>query len=162
MTQAGPTGPTFSDFVSWVRSYMQISTTVLPDNSTALQDAYDMALQWVNQGLACAGPTVYRICVYNLAGSNLINYAEDIPNAPAVPGTEPPLPYFAAMRQKWNCLGFVPGVISSSSDEGTSQSLTVARQLETLSLADLQMLKDPYGQRYLQIAQQYGTLWGVS
>jgi hypothetical protein len=29
-----------------------------------------------------------------------------------------------------------------------------------LSLADLQMLQDPWGRRYLMIAQQFGSLWG--
>jgi len=31
-----------------------------------------------------------------------------------------------------------------------------------LSLADLQMLQDPWGRRYLMIAQQFGSLWGLS
>lgn len=70
--------------------------------------------------------------------------------------------YFQALRKSWNISGFVPGVISASSDESTSESLVVPEAFKNLMLSDLQNLKTPYGRQYLEFAQMTGTLWGVS
>ena len=57
---------------------------------------------------------------------------------------------------------FVAGVIESSADESTSQSMKVPDQFEGLTIADLQNLKTPWGRTYLGIAQSIRTDWGIS
>lgn len=147
---------------------MGISTTVLPDNSPVIQFAYDVALAVVNPALAGvtigspAYSSIYALAVYNLGGDNLINYADDQNGAPAIPGSDPPLPYFAYARKRFNINGFMSGVINSSSDEGTSQSMVVQEAASTFTLSDLQNLKTPWGRTYLGFAQRYGTLWGMN
>lgn len=149
-------------FIAWVRSAMQINTTILPDDSIWLTYAYEVAIALVNLELATVPSPIYMLAVYNLGGSNLINYAQDLPNAADVPGTDPPLPFFAAFRKSINANGFVSGVISSASDEGTSESMVVQKAAENFTLADLQLLKDPWGRTYLALAQKYGVIWGLN
>lgn len=144
-------GPTQAGFVAFVRGQMGIGPSVLPDDSNYLVWAYDVALAIVNRALA-AVPPIYMLAIYNLAGDNLINYAQDTP----------PSTYFADLRKTWGINSFVAGVITSSSDEGTSESLTVPDAFKNLTIADLQNLKTPYGRTYLGFAQRYGTLWGIS
>lgn len=147
---------------------MGINTTILPDSSVWFTYAYNVAIALVNQALAnvvvdpTSGMTIYGLAVYNLAGSNLLNFAQDLPGAAIIPGSDPQQPFFAYTRAKWNMTSFVSGVVQSTSDEGTSMSLVVPEQLKELTLANLQNLKDPYGRVYLQFAQDYGTLWGLS
>lgn len=162
------TGPTLAGFLLFIRGIMGITTVVLPDNSASIPFALDVAKAIVNPYLAAVGigspaySSFYTLAVYNLAGSNLINYAQDLPDAAEVPGSDPPAPFFAWLRKKWNINGFVSGVINSASDEGTSESMTVQKAAEDFTLADLQYLKDPYGRQYLAFAQRFGTLWGLS
>ena len=54
------------------------------------------------------------------------------------------------------------GVITGAGDNSTSAQRLVPDFFKDLSLADLQMLQDPWGRRYLMIAQQFGSLWGLS
>lgn len=160
--------PNLPGFIIFVRAAMGISTTIIPDDSVWLVYAYNVALGIVNRALAAVvvnpadGMTIYALAVYNLSGSNLLNFAQDLPGAAIIPGSDPPQPFFAYTRAKWNMTSFVSGVVQSTSDEGTSMSLVVPEQLQQLTLANLQYLKDPYGRVYLQFAQDYGTLWGLS
>ena len=134
--------------------------------------AYDYAIQWVTQQLQCVPGiqgawNMYAFAVYNLAADRLINFAEDQPNDPIVPNTVSPanpngLQYWAWLRSKYDVLDFFPGVIQSTSDEGTSASYVVPEQFNTFSVADLQNLKTPFGRTYLGIAQSIGTVWGLS
>lgn len=136
--------PTLAGFIAWARSAMGISTTVLPDDSPWFSYAFDVACGLVNKALATV-PPVYELAVYNLAGSNLLNYA---------PGA-----FFDAAREQWNLTSFVSGEVESTADDGTSVTMVVPDALRTLTVADLQYLKDPYGRQYLAFAQDYGTLW---
>ena len=90
------------------------------------------------------------------------NYAQDLPGAATVQGSDPPLPFFAYARKTWNIFGFVSGVVQSTGDESTNVSLVVQEAAKDFTLSDLQNLKTPYGRRYLSMAQQYGTIWGIS
>jgi hypothetical protein len=155
----GPT--TLAGFIAWIRASMGITTTVLPDSSTWITFAYSLALDMVNADVQNYSQDIYTLMVYNLGGSYIVNFAQDVSTA-IVAGSNPPAPFFANLRQTWNINGFNPGVIQSSSDEGTSQSFVVSEAAKTFSLADIQQLKDPYGRTYLQFAQQIGTLWGIS
>lgn len=146
------TTPNVSDYLLFIRNVMGVSTTQLPDDSPYIQYSFDNALEVVNQDLAIMSSRMYTLAVYNLGGDYLINYAPD----------QPGQTYFADLRKAFKINAFVAGVISSASDEGTSESLTVPEAFQHLTLADLQNLKTPYGRQYLAIAQRYGTIWGLS
>lgn len=137
-----------SGFIGFVRSDMGITAEQVPDDSQSLSLAYGGAVEWVNRDIAIVMPSLYAVAVYNLAASFLINY-----------GTEN---VFSGLREKLKLNNFVSGVISASSDNSTSSQRLVPDFFKDLSLADLQMLQDPWGRRYLMIAQQFGSLWGGS
>jgi uncharacterized protein YciU (UPF0263 family) len=145
--------PTEAGFLQWVRSVMGVTTQQLPDNDPVIPVAYEVAIEIVNQTLNQASPTIYALAVYNLGGSNLVNYAQD----------QTDQTFWTDLRSKFNTYGFVAGVISSSSDEGTSETLLVPDALKGLTLSNLQYLKDPWGRQYLSFAQLYGpNIWGLS
>jgi len=162
--------PTVAEFLLFIRNVMGISTTVLPDASPVIAMAFNVAIAIVNLqlsiipvGPAPAKSSIYNLAVYNLAGSNLLNYAQDLAGAAIVPGSgDPGLPYFQYTRQKYNINGFVSGVVQSSGDEGTSVSMVVQEAAQTFTLMDIQHLKDPFGRAFLSFAQQAGTLWGIN
>jgi hypothetical protein len=127
------------------------------------------AINLVNEGLAfvpslssAGGWTIYTRAVYNLAADYLICWEQDSLSAPIVDIGPPPLRYWAALRKQYGCLNFVPGVVSSTSDQGTSTSLEVPEEFKNFTIANLQNLKTPYGRAYLGIAQSWGALWGLS
>jgi hypothetical protein len=169
--------PTLAGFLGFVRNVMGITTTVLPDSSAVIAMAFNVALAVVNRALRVVGSpdwagapqvSIYALAVYNCAGDRLLHYAQDLPGAAIIPGSgdpksgDPGLPFFAYTRKKWNLDGFVSGVIQSSSDEGTSQSMIVQQAAETFTLDDVAALKTPYGRTYLGFAQAYGTIWNLS
>lgn len=137
-----------SGFIEFVRTDMGITADQVPDDSASLRMAYNAATEWVNCDISSVMPDLYGIAVYNLAASFLVNY-----------GTESVL---SSLRQSLGLNNIRTGVIDSASDNATSASRVVPDFFKTLSLADLQMLGDPWGRRYLMIAQQFGTLWGLS
>ena len=157
---AGPYIPTVAGFTTFIRNVMGINTTILPDNSAVITMAYCVAKEIVNQAIQQVSPLIYELALYNLAGSNLLNYAQDLDSSPIYKNK---LKYFAYIRSQWNMLGFVSGVIQSSADEGTSESLVVQEAAKDFTLANLQQLKDPFGRQYLAFAQDYGpAAWGVT
>lgn len=137
-----------SGFIDFVRTDMGINSTQVPDNSQSISLAYGGAVEWVNPDIEMVMPLFYATAVYNLAASFLVNY-----------GTESAL---ADAREKLKLNDFSAGVIAGASDNATSAQRLVPDFFKDLSLADLQMLKDPWGRRYLMIAQQFGSLWGLS
>lgn len=161
--------PSLADFTaSFVTG--QMGVPVAAQNATAIGNAYQVAIATVNLQLACIQSPIYTLAVYNLAASFLVNFAQDptpLPTGyPTLPSTNPqspaPLPYWTGLRAQWRINDFTAGVVNSSSDEGTSVSLTVPEAFQNLTIGDLQRLKDVYGRTYLAIAQDAGTLWGLS
>jgi hypothetical protein len=155
------TSPTLGGFITFLRNVAQISTANLPDNTPVIEIAFDVAMLIVNQQLNLASASIYTLAVYNLATSNLLTYAPD----PAGPYGPPPAAqenYFSDIRKKWNVLDFIPGVIQSSNDNGTGESMVVIEAAKDFTLANLQQLKDPYGRQYIAFAQSVGTLWGLT
>lgn len=144
--------PTQGGFLIWVRGQMEITTAQLPDDSPWVGYAFNIATDIVNQSIAQASPTIYMLAVYNLGGSNLLNFAPD----------QAGQTYFATARKTFKLLNFTPGLTASSSDESTSTSLLNQEFMKGLTLANLQNLKDPYGRQYLAFAQTYGPLWGLT
>jgi hypothetical protein len=140
-------------FVDFIRNSMEINTTVLPDDSPWIPLCYNLSVEIVNYVLQCISPLIYDQCVYNLGGDNLVNYAQDVPGQT----------FFVTLRNTLKINNFVAGVISESHDETTGESLTVPDFFKTLTLANLQNLKTPWGRQYMAFAQSYGpNVWGLS
>lgn len=131
---------------------MGINTTVLPDNSPYIGWAFDVAIEVVNLNFQCIQGPIYLLMVYNLAGHNLITFAQD----------QPGQTFFKDTRKDFGIFAFTAGVVQSSSDEGTSTSLMVPDQFKNLTVNQLGLLKTPWGQVYMGYAQAYGTNWGIS
>ncbi len=154
------TEPTLAGFQDFISNVMGINPLYLPSNSPSIGWAYSIALMIVNPALATiATPSsspvqtsIYVQSVYNLAGDNLINYAQD----------QPGRTYFADLRKAYSINSFASGVVTSASDSGTSDSLAVPEALQALTLSQLQNIKTPWGRQYLAYAQTYGTMWGVA
>lgn len=150
--------PTVAGFTVFVRDVMGIGTQYLPNNAPILTYAMNVALATVNLQLTALPAGIagywspYELAVYNLAGDRLVNYAPDQSGET----------YFMNLRKELGLLSFVPGVIASSYDESTGQTLTVPDFMKTITLGDLQNLKTPWGRAYLAIAQDAGPYWGIS
>lgn len=132
---------------------MGVPSAALPDDSPYLGYALNIALLTANRALRVTG--LYPLAVYNLGASLLLNFAPDQTGST----------YFADIRSEkgLDLVGFVPGVVAASGDQGTSTSLLVPDFMKNLTMDDLQRLKDPYGRAYLAVAQDYGpTVWGIS
>jgi hypothetical protein len=161
-------GPTLAGFQTFLQNELQASAKELPPGSGVIPMALAVAMAIVNPALQqmaipstdAAGValnagnlTIYTLAVYNLATSNVINYAQD----------QQGYTFFKRLRKKLNINGFVSGVVQSSSDEGTSVSLVVQEAAKMFTLANLQTLKDPWGRQYLAMAQTFGpATWGMT
>ena len=139
-------------FLSFLRTSVGLTSAQLPDNSTDIDSALALSLEIVYSGIQQVSQLMYDQAVYNLGMSNLIEFAND----------QAGQTYFATARKTYNISGFVPGVISSTSDEGTSEGLLNPEVMKNLALSDLQYLKNPWGRQYLAIAQRVGSGWGMS
>lgn len=163
-------GPSVVGYLEFIRQVMGIGSVNLPDNSPYIEGTYNAAISMVNRALIQMGhaevvtlPTMYAAAVYNLAGAYLLAWAPDQAGAPVVPGTDPPLKFFGNARKTYNLMGFVSGAVQSTNDNGTGGSFVVPKQLEELTIGDLQLLQTPWGRAYLALAQNYGpTIWGLS
>ena len=155
--------PTLAGFQWFIASIMAIDPLYLPPDSPVIGFALASALAIVNpalRGVPCGPVTpgvppisIYMQAVYNLAGSNVINFAQD----------QSGRDYFVETRRKLGIAPFQPGIVASTGDQATSVSLLNPEFMKNLTLANLQQLKDPYGRAYLQIAQAYGpTIVGLS
>ncbi|MES2048859.1 MAG: hypothetical protein V4447_10690 [Pseudomonadota bacterium] len=144
--------PTLSGYIAWIRAVMGINITYLPDASPSIQWTYSVAVEIASLQMACISTEIYMLMVYNLAGDYLLNYAQD----------QPGQTYFSDLRKAWNLTGFVPGVITSSADVSTSESLLNPDFMKNFSMSELQNLKTPYGRQYLAFAQMLGEAWGIS
>ena len=98
------------------------------------------------------GSAVYDLVVYNVGASYIYNWAPDQPN----------MNYFAGMRKQWGLLNPMNGILTSSSDNGTSAGYTVPDWVKHATLQELQWLKDPFGRQALALLQNFGSLWGLS
>lgn len=152
--------PTLAGFQTFIVNTMGISNAILDPNDSVICMAFTVALDMVNTAIACISPDIYTLAVYNLGGSNIINFAQDQVGAPDYLNTN--LPFFAYLRQKYNILGYVSGTIQAASDVSTSETMVVPDYAKDMSLYELQLAKDPFGRRYLSFAQMFGPLWGIN
>jgi hypothetical protein len=144
--------PSEAGFLDFIRNYAGISTGVLPDDSTYITFAYDVASTTVNEEIGKIPGLDYALATYNLGIDVLINYALDVSGST----------YFSSLRSKFDTSSFTAGVMTGAGDAGTAGSIAVSDALQQLTLSDLQNLKTPWGRAYLAIAQKYGTPWGIS
>lgn len=144
--------PTPEGFLAFLRNTVGITVAQLPDNDIQIGYAYSISLETVLCAIKTASPLIYMLSVYNLATDLLINWAND----------QLGQTFFTGLRTQFSLNSFVAGVISSSADESTSESLIVPDSLSGLTIGQLQNLKTPYGRQYLSWAQMYGTNWGLS
>ncbi len=151
--------PTLAGFTAFLYNVASFPVGALPTTSPVIPMAFDVALEIVNLQMAYVSPLIYQLAVYNLGTSNVLNYAQDPVPATVILND---MPYFQALRTQFNCLGFTAGVISSTADESTSESLLTPEFMKGLTLDNLQLLHDPWGRTYLGFAQASGTLWGIS
>lgn len=144
--------PTLAGFQEFVTDTMQIPASALPVGSVWVTQAFEVANEIVLRALRCISPALYQWAVYNLAASLLIQFCPD----------QAGQTFFADYRKQHGIGVFTPGVITSSSDSTTSQSWLNPDFMKNLTLSDLQNLKNPYGMAYLEIAQAYGSIWGLT
>jgi hypothetical protein len=175
--------PTLAGFTNWVTLVMGVPESVLPVDSPYLQLAYDEALNLTYTGLQqvpnlaarpvypahpiaptpparVGAPSIYAIAVYNLGGHILVTIAMDDPEAQPPPPNAPT--FWADLRNSLNMNVLSYGFVSSASDQGTSASQQIPNQIADMTLMGLDLLKTPWGRRYMQIVGQWGTLWGIS
>jgi hypothetical protein len=131
---------------------MGLTTAQLPDASPSIALSYNIAVEIVYSVMQCFSSLIYDQCVYNLAADTLVNIAQD----------QPGQTIFADLRKSFSLNTFIGGVISSSADVSTSESMATPDFVKTLTLANLQQLKTPWGRQYLAYAQSAGPLWGLS
>lgn len=143
--------PTVADFQIWAAAAMGLTTTVIPANDAGYSFAFQVATDLVPLDFQNI-PEIYTLCVYNYAGSLLLQNQQD-----QIGQT-----FFANARTAYGINSFVAGVINASNDVTTGESLSVGKGLQNLDINSLQLLKDPYGRQALSYMQMLGTLWGVS
>jgi len=148
--------PTFEGFKWWVAAVMGVPASDMPGDST-LQVAYDEAINLAYSELAfvpsrATSMSIYTQAVYNLGGAFLVEIAADNPNST----------FWTDLRNKLNINSFVPGFINQAHDQGTGEGMYIIKQLAELSLLGLQLIKTPWGRRYLEFAGQWGPIWGLT
>jgi len=151
-----PGDPTFEGFQAWDLAVMGVPAASMPDVTT-LQVAYDQAINLAYLGLQgvpsqSTSMTVYAQAVYNLGGAMLLEFAMDNPNST----------FWQDLRNKLGINSFSPGLINQAHDQGTGEGMYILKQLESLTLWGLQLLKSPWGRAYLMYAGEWGPLWGLT
>src|SRR5262249_31773049 len=146
-------------WLNFIRVVMGVTTAQLPDDAPIIPIVYNTSLAIVNTALTSipspdpAYPSLYAIAVYDLSADRLLNFAQDPVNAPEY---RDGLKFFAFMRKQLDLLGFVPGVLQSTSDQSDASSFLNPEIMQRLTFRDLQTMKTPYGIDYMAIAGDYG------
>ena len=152
MTSPITNPPTLAGFVAWSQAVMGLKTTFIAPDDLGYAYAFQIALAMVPTDINVMSPDIYTLTVYNWAGSQLLQYQQDITGQT----------FFETARQKYGINNFVAGVIKDAADQATSQAMAVGHGLQDLTLVDLQRIKDPYGRQALAYLQTLGTLWGLT
>ena len=149
------TSVTLADFVAFIRAQriivningvvttITISDSDLPDDSTDIQNAYDVTLARV----ATLLDSMYKTAFLNLAMHLLICYS----NAEI----------FDNVKIAYKVDSLRTGVIGSASDNGTSASWqAIPNFLTQLNGWENWLMTTPYGRNYFNIASQFSALIG--
>lgn len=153
MAWTNPNSPNLPDFLLFIRAAMKIPTGNLPDDAVWIEWAFAQALDLVLH-VPCVSGLSYTLAVYNCGGHILVRIAQ--PSGP--PGST----YFEGLRKQFQILIQAAGVVQSSSDESTSNSLAVPDALRQLTIGDLGFFKTPWGREYLSYAQDFGDIFGLT
>jgi hypothetical protein len=152
--------PTFAGFQWFVTNIMAVPSGSMPPASW-LQVAYDEAINLTYWALDTVPsqpttPSIYAFAVYNLGCAFLLEFAQDDST------TQPPGTFWNNLRNSMNINSFLSGLITSAADQGTAESTYIPEQIKGMTLMDLQLAKSPWGRKYLMIAGQWGTIWGLT
>lgn len=156
-----PGDPTFAGFQWFVSNSMNVPPANMPDPEW-MQYCYDMAMNlayWGLQGVPSqpTSPSIYAMAVYNLGAHFLVEYTMDDPTV------SPPSTYWADLRKSLGIGSFSPGLLTSASDQGTSEGMQIPPSiLNGITFGNLEMMKTPWGRAYLSIAGQWGSIWGLT
>lgn len=153
--------PTFAGFQWFVANSMGVPPDAMPDDSY-LTAAYNQAVNiayWALAGVPYVSgtPNLYAIAVYNLGCAMLLWGAQDNPDAPPPYNT-----FWNDLRTKLGIYTATYGMVNSAADQGTSESMYIPDVIKGMTLLNLQLMKSPWGQMYLMIAGEWGTLWGLT
>lgn len=98
-----------------------------------------------------------------VTGANTFVYAlQTDPGTATLVGTYGTV-FFTTQRANYKLLSFSAGAISSSSDQGTSESTVNPDFFRHLTFTDLNLMLTPWGRNYMSFAQCYGpTVVGLS
>lgn len=144
--------PNITDYTAFLYDVVGIPAANLPGTAPIIATSLQIAQDIVSFAILRASADLYTLAVYNLAADRLLNYAPDVPDQT----------WFRDTRKRMRLLELSVGVPTSVSDGGTSVGILNPEALKNLTLANLQNLKTPVGRAYLEIAQAYGTVWGIS
>jgi hypothetical protein len=150
--------PTFAGFQWFVEKMMMVPLGSMPDDSI-LQIAYDESINLTYYQLAGVPsqpttPSIYAFCVYNLGCHFLLEIAMDDPDSGST--------FWNDLRDKLGINSFLSGLVTSAADQGTAESTYIPEQIKGMTLMDLQLAKSPWGRKYLMIAGQWGSIWGLT
>jgi hypothetical protein len=140
-----PTQPNLIDFRYYLYSSVAIPLPALPEDSPWPEYALIQAFSLVLPGCGI----VYILAVYNCA-THIVFL-----NTPDQAGQN----YFAYARspQGYGLVAPSTGLVASSSDEGTSSTLSSPDWAKGLTASQLICYKTPWGRQYLDWQQQYGS-----
>jgi len=162
MSFVTPNTPNLVDFESYITNTVAIPASAWPSSTIADSPYPGYAL---NQAIALVPPycgavpgITYVLAVYNCATALLFLIT---PNTP-------PSTYFSDARQSGTSENFPAGgfnlnapstgLVVSSSDEGTSVSLTAPTWAAGLTVTQLGFFKTVWGQQYLGYLQEAGPV----
>ena len=111
------TTPTLAGFLTFCRTVVGIPIAAMPDADPGFATALAFAQEWIPDQIATYSPTLSTSAVYNWAASSIIQFQPDITGQV----------YFQGLRKSFGVTNFVPGVITTASNEATSDSVTVVR-----------------------------------
>ena len=141
-----PNTPNLADFTTYV--YDQgIPTAALPSNSDYLTYAFNYSQNVALQPAPSMAGIVFVMASYNLGMHHLLEIAPD----------QTGQTWFASARSQYQLLLPKVGVVSSGGDQGTSDTLVVPDFFKDMTLFALGLMKTPWGRRYLDYAQMYGS-----
>jgi hypothetical protein len=130
-------------FVTFIRSNMGLSSTALPDDSTSIDTAYNMAV------LLCDGWNIVTttagildLLTYQLAGHYLIMYGKET--------------CFTGLRKTFGM--DMVGILNSASDTGTAGGFVIPDWVTAGGVVESELAKTPYGRQYLMVAKQLNSV----
>ena len=149
-----PLVPNLTDYTTFLTTSVQIPTAALPTNSPWIGYSFNQAMDLTT---SLGGGVIYTLAVYNCATHLLFAITPD----------QSGQTYFADARSSKTSTNFpnggfglnVPttGLVVSTSDEGSSTSLTAPKWASMLTVGQLGFFATVYGRYYLSYIQSAGS-----